>query len=399
MKPARGAWCCLLLSLIGIGLSGYLTVLHFGLLRGELLGGAACSGSGAFNCHAVTSGAWGSWLGMPLSLWGILGYVAIFALSLLAQQSSDTATDAVTLIFLLAALFVMVDLWLFSLMAFVIRFYCLFCFLTYAVNVCLLFASHRSLAVPWSQALRQIGLALGSLRPSRQRPAASLFWGMMMVGLLGVAGVHASTTFMSRGTLGSIRGQIRDYVVKQPRVSVNTEGDPTLGPAGAPIQLIEFSDFFCPACQRASKINVVILANHRSDTSFTFKHYPLDTTCNDKIQRVVHPGSCQVAAASECAHLQGRFWAFHDLVFEKGGAYPLGSIERDAERLGLDMARFRACLQSGEGMEAVKRDIAEAGKIGVPSTPTYVVNGVPMMGALNPAMFEEIAAVLREARH
>ena len=219
-----------------------------------------------------------------------------------------------------------------------------------------------------------------------------------MVGLLGVTGVHAAATFMSRGTLGSIRGQIRDYVVKQPRLSVNTEGDPTLGPAAAPLQLIEFSDFFCPACRRASKINVVILSNHRSDASFTFKHYPLDTTCNDKIQRMVHPGACQLAAASECAHLQGRFWAFHDLVFEQVGAYPLGRIERDAERLGLDMARFRACLQSGEGMEAVKRDIAEAGKIGVPSTPTYVVNGVPMMGALNPAMFEEMAAVLREAR-
>jgi protein-disulfide isomerase len=105
-----------------------------------------------------------------------------------------------------------------------------------------------------------------------------------------------------------------------------------------------------------------------------------------------------VAAAAECAHSQGRFWGFHDLIFERGGIYNIGHLERDAERLGLDMARFRACLQSGEGMEAVKRDIAEAVKIGVPSTPTYVINGVPMVGMLNPATFEEMAAVLREAR-
>ncbi|OGX38927.1 MAG: hypothetical protein A3C53_02340 [Omnitrophica WOR_2 bacterium RIFCSPHIGHO2_02_FULL_68_15] len=398
MRATRALGLCAVLSLIGIGLAGYLTYLHFGLLRGELLGGAACSGTGAFNCHAVTGGAWGSLLGVPLSLWGILGYVAILALALWGQHSAESATQAAGLVTVVASLFVAADVFLFGVMAFVIRRYCLFCLLTYAVNLLVLFSAWRALAAPWSAAVPQAARALAALLPSGRRPVSWLFWGMMVTGLVGAAGVHAAATFMSRGTLGSIRGQIRDYIIKQPRLSVNTEGDPTLGPAEAPIQLVEFSDFFCPACQRASKINVIILSNHRSDVSFRFKHYPLDAACNDKIPRSVHPGACQVAAASECAHLQGRFWEFHDLVFEKVGAYPLGGVERDAEQLGLDMARFRACLESGEGMEAVKRDIAEAGKIGVPSTPTYVVNGVPMTGALNPAMFEEMAAVLREAR-
>ena len=147
MKPTRGAWLCVILSLIGIGLAGYLTYLHLGLLRGELLGGPACSGSGAFNCHAVTSGTWGSFLGMPLSLWGILGYSTVLALALLAEQSSETAVQAMTLIFVLAAVFVGIDLALLSLMAFVIRFYCLFCLLTYLVNVSILIVSARSLSM------------------------------------------------------------------------------------------------------------------------------------------------------------------------------------------------------------------------------------------------------------
>jgi protein-disulfide isomerase/uncharacterized membrane protein len=398
MRATRALGLCAALSLIGISLAGYLTFLHFGLMRGELLGGAACSDSGAFNCHAVTGGPWGAFLGVPLSLWGILGYVAIVALALWGQQSAESATQAAGLLTVLASLFVAADAFLFGVMAFVIRRYCLFCLLTYAVNLLVLFSAWRGLGAPWPAAFPQAVRALGGLIPSGRRPAAWLFWGMMVTGLLGTAGVHAAATFMSRGTLGSIRGQVRDYIVKQPRLTVNTEGDPVLGPAGAPLQLVEFSDFFCPACQRASKVNAIILANHRSDASLTFKHYPLDSTCNDKVTRVVHPGACQVAAASECAHLQGRFWEFHDVLFEQGGAYNVGHIERDAERLGLDMARFRACLQSGEGMEAVKRDVAEAGKIGVPSTPTYVVNGVPMTGLLNPATFEEMAAVLREAR-
>ena len=398
MRTTRALGLCAVLSLIGIGLAGYLTFLHLGLMRGELLGGAACSGSGAFNCHAVTGGRWGAFLGVPLSLWGILGYLTVLALALWGQQSAESATQAAGLLTLLASLFVAADVFLFGVQAVVIRRYCFFCLLTYAVNLLLLFSAWRGLGGPWTAALPQAVRALGALVPSGQRPAAWLFWGVMGTGALGVAGVHAATVFISRGTLGGVQSQIRDYIVKQPRITVNTEGDPTLGPPDAPLQLIEFSDFFCPACQRASKINAVILANHRQDVRFTFKNYPLDTACNDKIPRPVHPGACQVAAAGECAYKLGHFWEFHDLVFEKGGAYNLEHLERDAVRVGVDATQFETCLQSGEGLEAVKRDIAEAGRLGVPSTPTYVINGVPMAGMLNPATFDDVAAVLQEAR-
>ena len=74
MLSTRGSSWCVLFGVVGLGLAGYLVYLHLGLLRGELLGGPAC-GSGAFNCHAVTAGAWGTVLGVPLAFWGIIGYV------------------------------------------------------------------------------------------------------------------------------------------------------------------------------------------------------------------------------------------------------------------------------------------------------------------------------------
>ena len=397
MRTNRGLWGCAFLSLLGVGLAGYLTFLHLGLLRGELLGGPACSGAGPFNCHVVTAGTWGSLLGMPLALWGVLGYLAVFALSLLGLQSSEWATEALPLIFVLAALFVGTDLILLGLMVFVIRFYCLFCLFTYAVNLALLVVSARSLGRPWTQALRQMGGSVGALVPSRQRPAAALFWGLVLVGILGTVSVHAATTFLSRGSFGSVRKQMREFVTRQPRVSVEIAGDPAIGPANAQVQIVEFSDFLCPACQRASKMNAIILANHRRDAVFVFKHFPLDSSCNDKISRMVHAGACMVAAASECAHLQGKFWAFHDLVFEQGQHYSPAHLETDMQRLGVDLAPFRACMESGQGLEAVKRDIAEAGKVGVGSTPTYVINGLPMAGGIQPTMFEDFLAVLREA--
>ncbi|MBI1992260.1 MAG: thioredoxin domain-containing protein [Candidatus Omnitrophica bacterium] len=398
MRPARGAVASLLLSLIGAALSGYLYFLHVGLLRGEFLGGAACGGSGVFNCHAVTGGPLGSFLGMPLALWGILGYLSVFALSLLAQQSAEWALHAVTLTALLALVFVGIDVALLGLMAFVIRFYCLFCLLTYAVNLALLFVAVRSLGRPWPDALRQAGAAAAALIPSRARPAAGLFWGMMLLAVSGAVGLEAATTFLSQGPGGAMQTQIREFLSKQLRASVEIAGDPTIGSPTAGLQIIEFSDFFCPACQRASKLNTILIANHRRDAAFTFKHFPLDTACNSAIGHMVHPGACAAAAASECAHQQGTFWPFHDLVFEKGRLYNVALVEEDARRLGLDVSRFQACLKSGEGMEAVKRDIAEGNKWKIASTPTYVINGVVVPGGFNPSTFEAVVTILREKR-
>ena len=399
MKPTRGAAWCLLLSFLGLGLAGYLTYLHLGLMRGELLGGAACGAAGSvFNCHAVTAGPWGSLLGMPLALWGVIGYVAVLALALWGLQSDEAAGSALSLLFLLAGLLVFLDLFLLAVMALVIRFYCLFCLLTYAVNVSLLLVSARSLPYPPAQLPGRVGAALRRLLPGGRDRGAAFVWAFVVIGTMGAVGMHLATTFLSRGTLGNVRNQIREYVIRQPRVSINTADDPAVGPANAFLQISEFSDFFCPVCERASKLNTVVFANHRHDARFAFKHFPLDNTCNERVSRVVHPGACQVAAASECAHLQGRFWEFHDVIFSKGHLYNIADLEADAARLHLDVPRFKACLDSGQGMEAVKRDIVESAKIPVTSTPTYVINGLPMPGLLNPTTFENFVAVLRETQ-
>ena len=399
MRPARAVLVALLLSLIGLGVSGYLTYLHLGLLRGELLGGPACSGTGLFNCHAVTAGAWGHFLGMPLTLWGAIGYLAVFALAVLAEASPEFAPEAMTLILLLSCAFVIVDAGLLFLMVRVIRLYCLFCLVTYAVNLLLLVCAWRALAPP---RLVRLGPALACLSPGN-RPIAPAFWGMMLIGVAGVAALHVTSTFLVQGPSGSLKKQLREFVQRQPRMSPDLADQPALGPDAAPLVLVEFSDFFCSSCQRAFQMNSIILPNHRQDLRFIFKHYPLDLACNEKLPRSVHPGACQVAAAAECAYRQGRFWPVHDFIFQQASTSPqhqynLANLEQDMAQLRVDVPRFRACMDSGEGMEAVKRDIADGQKLGVTSTPTFYLNGLPIVGGVNPPTFEAFVEVLREQR-
>jgi protein-disulfide isomerase len=145
-------------------------------------------------------------------------------------------------------------------------------------------------------------------------------------------------------------------------------------------------------------MNPIFMANHRNDAVFVFKHFPLDTMCNDKVSRMVHPGACHLAAASECAHLQGKFWPFHDRIFEDAEHHKTTNVVDVVKELGLDAVQFRACQSSGQGMTAVKRDIAEAAKANVQSTPTYIVGGIPVPGGFTPATFEDFVSVLKETR-
>ncbi len=91
------------------------------------------------------------------------------------------------------------------------------------------------------------------------------------------------------------------------------------------------------------------------------------------------------AEASECADEQGKFWEYHDLLFnrqagENQGAFNQDNLKQFATTLGLDATQFNACLDSGKYTDVVKREVAFAQQLGVQSTPSFVLNGQPVVG-------------------
>ncbi len=398
MRIQRAALLCAALSLIGLGISAYLGVLHIALLRGELIGGSACGAAGTvFNCHAVTGSSYGSALGVPLAFWGVLGYLATLTLALIAWQFPEWSAKALLALTTLSLLFIIIDVGLFITMVTQIRYLCALCLLTYVVNLLLLLVARRGAGQPWRAVVTRAFGSLAAWLPQPRVAVVWIFWGVMLTGALGTASVLAAVSYMQQGAPGTLRKQVERFVQEQRRVTVDVAHDPIAGESGRPIQIVEFSDFLCPSCQRASKLNPIILAGHRREVAFVFKQFPLDSSCNTSITRMVHQNACQLAAATECAHEQGKFWALHDVIFEQDSAYKVESLERDAVRLGLDAAAFKACLDSGRGLDAVKRDIAEGARLGVNSTPSYFVNGIPIAGTLTPAMFDEFLRALRRS--
>ena len=141
--------------------------------------------------------------------------------------------------------------------------------------------------------------------------------------------------------------------------TIDTRGLPARGPADAPLELVVFSDFECPSCAGLASALEQISAEHPGKVREVFMNYPLRS----------HPNSWAAAGR------QGRFWEFHDALFDNYNQLSPQKINDIARDLKLDVARLNQEMNHPEVTAALKRDMAEAARLNVGGTPTVFVNG------------------------
>lgn len=171
-------------------------------------------------------------------------------------------------------------------------------------------------------------------------------------------------------------------------VSVN-DADAVLGDVDAEISIVEFSDFECPFCARAFFDAVADFKTSsyfkNGEVNLVFKNFPLNS---------IHPNAQPAAEAAECANLQGKFWEYHDLLFENQQFLDESSLKAYASQIGLDMTKFNTCVDNRETKSKVDNDLAAATKAGGRGTPYFVIlnhdtgETVPVSGAVPWANFE-----------
>ena len=172
-------------------------------------------------------------------------------------------------------------------------------------------------------------------------------------------------------------------MLEPPRQVVAAAGHPDKGPKDAPIELIEFSDFQCPFCQRANPTVQQVLKTYGDRIHFVYRHYPLPN----------HPNARPAAEAAACAAEQGRFWEYHDVLFENASRLTDADLKTHASAAGLDSAKFGACVDSHRFKNQVDQDIKDANAAGVSGTPAFFINGRALEGA---QPFEAFKSVIDE---
>ncbi len=180
---------------------------------------------------------------------------------------------------------------------------------------------------------------------------------------------------------------------------VSTDDDPVLGNKNAPLTIIEFSDYECPFCKRSFEQLLPDLKKNYIDTGklkLVYRDFPLS----------FHANAHKEAEAAECARAQGddsTYFKFHDQIFTRttsnGTGIALTQLPIIAKSLGLNVAQFQQCLDSGKFKSEVDKDIADGTAAGVSGTPSWfigkssndgLINGTLVVGAQPFSAFKPI---------
>jgi protein-disulfide isomerase len=154
----------------------------------------------------------------------------------------------------------------------------------------------------------------------------------------------------------------------------------TRGGKAPKVTIVVFSEFQCPYCARAVPTMDKLLETYKDDVQLAFKHLPLP----------FHNNAENAALASEAARQQGKFWEMHDKLFANQAALDRPSLEKSAQELGLDMAKFKAVLDDPKSKEVIEADKKQAAQFGASGTPTFFVNGRKMVGAQGYEAFKTV---------
>ncbi len=147
--------------------------------------------------------------------------------------------------------------------------------------------------------------------------------------------------------------------------TVPVDGSPTKGPESAPITIVEFADFQCPHCAQFAPMIEKLVESRKNDVRFVYKFYVLGK----------FPNSENAARAAIAAGKQGKLWEMHRLIFEHQDNLTQQGLDALASKVGLDIGRFHADMQSPETADRVSKDRKLGEELKIEGTPTLFING------------------------
>jgi protein-disulfide isomerase len=160
-------------------------------------------------------------------------------------------------------------------------------------------------------------------------------------------------------------------LLEPPRIVVAAEGA-SRGPEGAPVTIVEFSDYQCPFCKRAEPTVEQIAQRYPAQVRFVYRHFPLDN---------IHPLARGASEAATCAEEQGKFWEYHAELFQSSPKLEKEALRQAAEKVKLDVAAFDKCVAERRHHAQIEKDLEAGRAAGVSGTPAFFVNGIPLSGA------------------
>ena len=363
------------LAMSGIGVSLYLAISHYKVFT-DIGYKSFCALSKAINCDTVAQSPYAIFAGVPVAVWGMIGYVIFLLISTVVWRRDAEKKRGWALLSFMAGIFSLVSVALAAVSSLIIHSYCIMCLISYGINFLLLYFAwlirRRFDQAPWIMALRE-DLAFFSQR--RRMSAVGLAVAISIVGV----------------TMGAYP----DYwALEQPLLEehiatgVTEEGHPWIGAQDPDLEIVEFGDYLCFQCKKMHYFLRELVARYPDRIRLIHRHFPMDHKFNPIVKDAYHVGSGKLALLAIYATVEGRFWEFNDVVYHHARGSGGMSITQMAELSGLDANRMAAYFDTPEMKLHLKRDILTGIHLGMEGTPGFLIDGQLYQGQIPPEILK-----------
>ncbi|MFQ5648677.1 MAG: vitamin K epoxide reductase family protein [bacterium] len=387
------AWALGAVSLAGAALALYASYQTIYIRWRGLVDPSACSVNAWINCDAVLASSYAFFRGLPVAWWGLLYYVLILGIGLWAifRRTDRTVLAFGGLATLLALVFTGYKAFT---LFFVLKLLCPVCVSMYLVNLALFWLFMRALGFR----LRELPLFLRGVFASEGGggPRLRLLRGAAFCGVLAVAVFAGGVVLADRLEKRyfklpefDVAAEVENHFQQgQKTVRVHPQA-PVWGNPQARVAIVEFSDFQCSHCRDAAFHLRGLLWEFRDQVRFVFANFPLDPKINRYIRGNIHPYAGLAARAAVCAQRRGKFWQFHDDLFQKQQNLSRDLMLDLAEKYGWPRREFEREMEDIRTYVRVRSEIEYTGGI-IRSTPTLVINGRRVKYWRHPEIVQEI---------
>jgi protein-disulfide isomerase/uncharacterized membrane protein len=443
------------LCLSGAAISGLLLLQHHGEQAASAAVNEVCGEGQESGCDIVNQSAYSAAFGIPLAGIGLFFYLSLLVLMTLGLLAPEVRDSAAAVALVLVVIALLIDAGLLAIQVATIKAFCKLCLFTYLLNAAILyvllparraFGTLRGLSSQVEGRLLLAGWVAGSLAvaaavagaqstltlrasargraliglPETPRPAAAnaappavavaASPGPVAVAVAqtpapippgGEAQHYKELAEKLQQTLDDPQKLEQYFATKAAQEfdraqvqSMDLTDVPFKGPAGAPVQIVEYFDYLCPFCRQlaAGLDNFLPQAGNR--VVVYYKNYPLDQACNPDLKQTIHAGACWLALGGICSGYQGKFAGYQGKVMTTEAHNPgPADVIRMATEAGLNPTAFEACINDPKTKQRLTAEINEAKRVGVQATPTLFINGKKL-----PRLQDFVSTVDKEAQ-
>lgn len=383
----------LVVSIVGIAVSTYLLFHHVEIRNGYQFEESFCSINQVLDCDSIALSSFSEIYNIPLAGLGLFYYLLLAAFLLIQKKAIKEEKDlkkTAAVVFFYSWIALPGTLLLLFISCFYLKKICLFCSLLYLTNIILCILSFLTPDRPqgffraFVEGLKEFfrfSFSLGS------KSLVFLFIFFVTGYLIYITPQKILipyyfeprlTTMFNPETFEPFLDLWRTAPVEE--VQLKIDADPLikdfyLGNPDAAITIVEFADYECPFCKNVGKHLSLLLKNNPEKYRLIYKNFPLDKSCNRTLLSEKHQFACQAAIMSRCAGMQGDqiFWKMNEALIKLKEFSP-STLEKLPEKIVLDMASYRSCLDKPEAKDKILKDIEEAISLNIKSTPTLFYN-------------------------